>query len=148
MIKYKAVRYMNMRDLFQFDNPHTAMDDPIIYRVEEYDPIGTKASAITWLHPGQVAREFYMTKGHTHEKPSAENYQFLHGHGLVYMFHDKDRPCILAVTAGDNVVVPAGYAHRVINTGSDDLVFLATYDKDAGHDYSVEFPLHFGGEQT
>jgi glucose-6-phosphate isomerase len=36
-----------------------------------------------------------------------------------------------------SVYVPPGWAHRTVNTGDDDLIFLAVYFGDAGHDYAA-----------
>jgi mannose-6-phosphate isomerase-like protein (cupin superfamily) len=50
-----------------------------------------------------------------------ERYCVLQGSGDVYLGDQQKQP----VCAGDVVLIPAGCAQRISNTGGDDLVFLA-----------------------
>jgi glucose-6-phosphate isomerase, archaeal len=116
--------------------------DPVIYRAfdapvpEERDHLVYRTTIIS---PGRVGAEYFMTKGHHHERDSAEFYLGMAGTGLMVL---QDRAGDLRVeklTPDVSVYVPPGWAHRTVNTGDDDLVFLAVYLGDAGHDYaSVE----------
>lgn len=145
MVNRKVTHLSDMRSSYLHHQCVGPVDD-VVYYVEEYAPVKGESSALTTMSPGTIGGEFYMTLGHKHTKPNTpELYTFLHGHGLLYMISPSGEPDIRAVTAGDCIVVPDGYAHRVINTGYDELIFLARYDEDAGHDYAVRFPLHFGG---
>lgn len=111
--------------------------DPTIYEV--YGVVnegeGELCYAITVLHPGTVGREFFMTKGHYHEKRDrGELYIGIRGEGLLLM-QNGDEVKWVEMRRGTVVYVPPYWAHRSVNTGDDDFVFLAIYPGDAGHDY-------------
>ena len=40
--------------------------------------------------------------------------------------------------------IPAGAAHRVVNTGDDPLRFVACWPSDAGYDYDLAGAKRFG----
>lgn len=113
--------------------------DPVIYRAfdapvpEERDHLVYRTTIIS---PGRVGAEYFMTKGHHHERDSAEFYLGMAGEGLMVL---QDRTGDLRVEKllpAVSVYVPPGWAHRTVNTGEEDLVFLAVYLGDAGHDYA------------
>ena len=71
---------------------------------------------ITYLHPGKVGNEYFMTKGHFHANiDRAEFYWGLEGGSLHY--------------------IPGGVAHRMANTGNTLFSFAACWPSDAGHNY-------------
>jgi glucose-6-phosphate isomerase len=43
----------------------------------------------------------------------------------------------LDLSEGVAVYVPPYYAHRSVNTGSENLIILCVYPADAGHDYGT-----------
>ena len=113
--------------------------DPVIYRAfdapvpEDRDHLVYRTTIIS---PGRVGAEYFMTKGHHHKRDSAEFYLGMSGTGLMVL---QDRAGDLRVEKllpDVSVYVPPGWAHRTVNTGDDDLVFLAVYLGDAGHDYA------------
>jgi glucose-6-phosphate isomerase len=113
--------------------------DPVIYEVHGVvqEGEGELCYAITNLHPGTVGDEFFMTKGHYHEKRDrAEIYVGLRGSGLLLMQKD-DEVQWYEMRRGTVIYVPPYWAHRSINTGDEDFVFLAIYPGDAGHDYGT-----------
>jgi glucose-6-phosphate isomerase len=90
----------------------------------------------TIIHPGRVGDEYFMTRGHHHVLDSGEVYLGLSGDGLMVM-QTRDQVVRTAPLSTSTVVyVPPGWAHRTVNTGERDLVFLAVYAGDAGHDYA------------
>ncbi len=102
------------------------------------DP-GHLAHLTTIILAGTVGDEYYMTRGHYHQKDSAEVYLGMSGTGLMLMQDRDGQFRIEALTNGVTVYVPPGWAHRTVNTGDQELVFLAVYFSDAGHDYrSIE----------
>lgn len=112
--------------------------NPLIYEYYEIEKPDL-AFATTIIKPGKIGKEFYMTKGHSHaDKKASEIYFGLNGKGIVLM--QKGNKCIKQEITKDAVVyVPAGFAHRTINTGKKDLAFLTVYHLNAGHDYKVKF---------
>ncbi len=112
-------------------------ENPVIYEVYAVpkEGEGELSYGVTFLHPGIVGDEFYMTKGHYHEKKDrAEVYIGIRGNGLLLM-QKGDEVKWVEMKRGTIVYVPPYWAHRSINTGDDDFVFLAIYPGDAGHDY-------------
>jgi glucose-6-phosphate isomerase, archaeal len=119
-----------------------AADDPIIYRAYEAAvPHETDhlVYRTTIVHPGTVGAEYFMTKGHHHHRDSAEFYYGMAGEGVLLMQTRDGRVHHEELPVGRAVYVPPGWAHRTINTGDEDFVFLAVFFGDAGHDYeSIE----------
>lgn len=117
-------------------------EDPLIYEVygHENDGEGDLSFATTIMYPGKIGNEYFMTKGHYHTKTSrSEVYYCLEGEGYLLIQDENDESKYEKMTPNTLVYVPPGYAHRSINTGDDEFVFLAVYPSDAGHDYgSIE----------
>ena len=113
--------------------------DPIIYEVFEWklsDCHGNLSYAVTVLRSGDVGGEFYMTKGHYHEKEwMGELYICLKGKGVLLMQNRVGDVRWMEIHRGSIAYVPPGYAHRSVNVGSEELIFLAVYPSDAGHNY-------------
>ncbi len=133
-------RASDMRGFYSDEN---ALDrliengNPVIYEVYAvpYEGEGELSYAVTFLHAGTVGEEFYMTKGHYHEKRDrAELYIGIRGHGILLM-QRGDEVQWKEMKRGDVIYVPPHWAHRSINVGDEDFVFLAVYPGDAGHDY-------------
>lgn len=115
--------------------------DPVVYTVFQYDvpeETGQLLLCTTRIEPGMVGAEYFMTKGHYHRvRNRAEVYYGLRGEGRILMMVE-DGPCSsVEIGPGTAVYVPPFYAHRTVNTGSGELVFLAVYPGDAGHDYEA-----------
>jgi len=110
----------------------------IIYEVFERtvpEKAGDMVPCSTIVHSGMVGDEFFMTKGHFHKnKDAAEIYYCLRGRGLLLM--QKENQCLIREMSYQTLIyVPAGWAHRSVNVGSEDLVIFAIYPGNAGHDY-------------
>lgn len=115
--------------------------DELVYEVRPIQVPATNAnilSSTTTLYPGQVGREFYMTKGHFHEKRDrSEVYVGLSGSGLLVMATEDGEVAVEPMTQGTVNYVPGGWAHRSVNVGDEPLVFYAAYIADAGQDYAT-----------
>ena len=111
--------------------------DPVVYEVAS-SPVpeeeGELPQSITTIHPGDVAGEFHMTKGHQHPRPRGEIYLGLSGTGGLLLFDGAD-PRWIPMEPGTIGYIPPGWAHRSVNTGDEPYRFLAVYPGDAGHDY-------------
>ncbi|UCD03817.1 MAG: cupin domain-containing protein [Candidatus Woesearchaeota archaeon] len=88
------------------------------------------------MKPGVIGKEYYMTKGHVHKKPSAESYLLLEGKGKI-VIQNKEEAKVIDLIKNEEVIVPEGYAHRLVNVGDKPLKVLTIYEPDAGHDYSI-----------
>lgn len=114
--------------------------DELVYEVQQYDmpeENGHLIMCTTVIECGKVGNEYFMTKGHFHEKRgTGEVYVGLKGHGKLLMqtdhsFVEKD------LASGVVAYVPPYWAHRSVNTGDEPFIFLAVYPADAGHDYEA-----------
>lgn len=118
-------------------------DDPLIYEVYE-DPVpkeeGQLLQVTSIVYPGKIGNEYYMTKGHYHEKrDTAEIYLCLSGTGYLLTKTEEGNADHLKMEPGISTYIPPYWAHRTVNIGDKPLVFYGVYPGNAGHDYgSIE----------
>lgn len=88
------------------------------------------------IMPGKVGNEFFMTKGHFHSQSDrAEFYWGVQGKGILILM-DRDRNTWAEeVYSGSLHYVGGDIAHRLANTGPENLIVGACWPSDAGHDY-------------
>lgn len=92
----------------------------------------------THLNPGRVGDEFYMTRGHFHQRrEQGEVYIGLRGTGLLLLQDEQGKARLEQVSAGSVHIIPGATAHRLINTGIEVLSALAVWPTIAGHDYAA-----------
>ena len=116
-------------------------DDPVVYEVYEH-PVPREGEhlifATTVLLPGKVGDEFHFTKGHYHFKPdAAEVIVGMEGAGLVLLQNRVGELRQEQLEASAAVYSPPGWAHRVVNTSKENLVFLSICRADVDHDYDT-----------
>ncbi len=117
-------------------NPNT-----VVYRVEYWLPVpeGTSGGLFwgtTFLAPGKVGDEFFMTHGHFHAiRDRAEYYATLRGDGALLLMDEAGKTWLETMEPGSVHYIPGATAHRVANTGDNELAFAACWPSDAGHDY-------------
>ena len=124
-------------------------DNPLIYEVYEIlvpEEIGQLIQCTTIIHPGKVGREYYMTKGHYHNRRDrAEVYLCLSGHGYLLLQTKNGDSQAVEMEPGISSYIPPHWAHRTVNAGDKPFVFYGVYPADAGHDYGtieeMGFPL-------
>lgn len=118
-----------------------ARRDQLVYEVfvaPAPESEGHLCHGVTVLHPGRVGDEYFMTKGHYHQKSgTAEVYYGLAGVGLMLLQTRGGVWRIVDIGPGTVVYVPPHWGHRSINTGEAPLVLLFTFPGDAGHDYGT-----------
>lgn len=115
--------------------------DEIIYEVQAILPVkegleGGLFYGKTIINPGKVGDEYYMTKGHFHQKEDrAEFYWGIQGEGILLLM-DENRNCWAEkMYQGSLHYIDGFIAHRTINTGNTPLIFGACWPSDAGHNY-------------
>jgi glucose-6-phosphate isomerase len=118
-----------------------AKENPLVYEFHELgipsDP-GDLAFGTSITYPGQVAGEYYMTKGHFHQiLETAEVYYCIQGRGMMMMENPEGQWNCQELTPGKAVYVPKRFAHRSINIGSSPFVTFFCFRADAGHDYKT-----------
>lgn len=139
-----ARRLSEMRGVFQDEQAwaeKVAQRDPLVYEVfvaPAPESEGHLCHGVTVLHPGRVGDEYFMTKGHYHQKSgTAEVYYGLAGTGLMILQTRWGIWRTVDIGPGTVVYVPPHWGHRSINTGEVPLVLLFAYPGDAGHDYGT-----------
>jgi glucose-6-phosphate isomerase, archaeal len=137
-------RLSSMAGYYLDEAAFTAMlerDDPVLYEVygiERPAVNGELSSGITRLRVGKVGQEYFMTKGHFHAiLETGEVYYALQGAGMMVMETPEGECSVEPFAAGQVVYVPPRWAHRTINTGTEDLLFFWVFPADAGHDYGT-----------
>lgn len=117
--------------------------DRVLYEVHEHR-MPELAGELQWCMsitmPGKIGREYHMTKGHFHQvRDTAEIYLCMRGTGFMLMETENGQTDEKVMTPNGVLYVPAGWAHRTVNTGNEPLISFCVYPGDAGHDYgSIE----------
>ena len=117
--------------------------DTVVYRVQSFHPVdenyeGGLFWGTTFIEPGMVGDEYFMTKGHHHTKRSrGEFYMTLSGHGALILMDENRSTFFEPMSSGTLHYVPGHTAHRIANTGDSLLTVLACWPSDSGHDYET-----------
>ena len=99
---------------------------------------GHLMSCMTVIHPGTIGDEFFMTKGHIHTDPvhDPEYYLTIRGQGRLLLQTMEGETSVSVMSPGILNYIPPGWAHRTVNTGEEDFVFLGFFPASAKRDYS------------
>ncbi len=135
-------RLFELQDVFGDKDALQVMDlKQEVYRVSTALPVkegvlGGLFMGITYLMPGKVGDEYFMTKGHYHSKiDRAEFYWGVEGEGVLILMNAAREVWAERMFPGSLHYIPGGVAHRVANVGSKILTFAACWPSDAGHNY-------------
>ena len=113
----------------------------VVYRVYEQRPEQSAGDLIfgtTFMEPGRIGAEFYVTRGHIHATANRpEVYYGESGEGLMLMEDPAGEVQILELRPNHVVYVPPFWVHRSVNTGSTPLVMSFFYPSDSGQDYRI-----------
>jgi len=113
--------------------------DPVLYEAHRYnvpEDQGQILVVTTRIYPRVIGDEYVMTKGHFHaRRDTAEVYLGLHGCGHHLLQTAEGDFQSMAFGQGDIAYIPAFWAHRMVNSGDQDLIFCGVYPAHAGHDY-------------
>lgn len=113
--------------------------DPLIYTVFRKDLDDKKNLSLTLMKPGKIGNEFFMTKGHKHDKPHKELYVLVKGQGKLILQDIDDNVKVINLKKNKEIRIPGDSAHRLVNTGKETLEVITIDFKDVGKDYSTEF---------
>jgi len=134
-------RLSELRGLFQDQAAEERViaegGDPVVYEVVDYrKPESDLCFGTTIMSPGKVGAEYYMTRGHYHQRRDrGEAYYTQSGEGLLLLESRDGVSRTVEMRPGVCAFIPPDWAHRSINTGKDKLVFVWFCATDAGHDY-------------
>ncbi len=119
-----------------------ATDDPIIYdfyAIKDLPGLQQLWFGLTKIAPGTIGDEYYMTKGHFHalEADGDEIYMVISGSGHLVLQSRDNQSQVVEMTPGGLYYTPASWAHRTVNSGSEELVFLSIWTSLVGYDYET-----------
>jgi glucose-6-phosphate isomerase, archaeal len=144
-------RVKDLAGMFRDEAARQALDpETVAYRVQAYEPKpegeeGAVCAATTFLEPGMVGDEYFMTRGHYHanqDRPELE--VVISGQG-AFVLMDRDRNTWMEPASPGSVHhVPPGVAHRAVNTGNETFVFVSYWASETGHDYQAIRERGFG----
>jgi glucose-6-phosphate isomerase len=139
---YKTTRVSDLTGVFaDGDAWQRAEPQRTVYEVEMLDSPSQEGGlyvGVTHLQAGTVGDEYFMTRGHYHQRrEQGEVYFGLCGEGLLLLQTEQGEARLEAVTPGSVHIIPPFTAHRLINTGTETLSSLAVWPCVAGHDYAA-----------
>ncbi|SFZ93556.1 glucose-6-phosphate isomerase [Flaviramulus basaltis] len=138
-----ATKYLKeLPNIFE-DQQSFENTDPnkIIYEVQAFLPVkegleGGLFFGKTIIYPGKIGDEYFMTKGHFHEKPDrGEFYWGIQGEGILLLMDKNRNTWAEKMYPGSLHYINGHIAHRTINIGESILSFGACWPSDAGHNY-------------
>jgi glucose-6-phosphate isomerase len=149
----KAKKYLkDLPNIFRHGDAFSKMDgDALIYEVQAILPVdegieGGLFYGKTIIHPGKVGDEYYMTKGHFHQKiDRAEFYWGIEGTGMLLLMDQKRNTWGEKMYPGSLHYIDGFIAHRTVNIGDTPLSFGACWPSDAGHNYQEIMDNGFSG---
>ena len=115
-------------------------DGTVMYEVYVVNADKIEEGYLNWglsvLNPVTVNGECNMTRGHFHADLNCEEYYWTsNGTGLL-MYMDEEGKCWCeSMKPGTLHHINGHYAHRLINTGEEQLRVVCVWNSNAGHDY-------------
>lgn len=129
------------RDVAAFDACVKKVGDELAYYVEDFrqsEDAGDLIFGTTWMAPGRIGAEYFMTRGHIHANGNRpEIYYAQSGKGVMLMESPEGATRLVELAPQTLCYVPPYWIHRSVNTGSDPLVMVFCYPADAGQDYGI-----------
>jgi len=117
--------------------------DTVVYHVQSWLPVkeGTPGGLFfgtSTILPGKVGDEYFMTRGHFHaQSDRAEFYWGVQGKGMLILMDRHQKTWAEEVYPGSLHYIGGEMAHRLANTGTENLIVSACWPSDAGHDYKA-----------
>jgi len=127
-----------------FGDEHARMrmpQDTVVYKVqvhakEKEGVSGGLFFGTSFLYPGLVGDEYFMTKGHFHARLfCAEYYWCIQGNGVLLLMDTDANWHWERMYPGSLHYIPGNVGHRLINVSDSILSVGACWPSDAGHDY-------------
>src|ERR1700739_3504941 len=118
--------------IFRNEDTRRKMDpDTVVSRVQAWCPVaeGTEGAQFwgsTVVEPGRVDSEYFMTHGHFHlKRDRTEYYGTVKGEGALISMDENREARMEPMSPGSLHFITPNTAHRVANTGSVPLRFVA-----------------------
>jgi glucose-6-phosphate isomerase len=114
--------------------------DPLIYEIFYQSYPASKSDwgiGVSRIRPGKIGDEYYMTKGHFHERDDQPEVYFC-TKGTGYLLLETVEGDFRAEEFGAGTVthIPGHWAHRVVNVGDEPMSYIGIYSLSAGHTYA------------
>lgn len=133
-----------LTNVFRDEKIRVSMNQDLsVYKVQAWMPVkeGTPGGLFfgnSTVYPGKVGNEYFMTRGHFHAlADTSEYYWCIKGEGVLLLMDERRIIKTQKMLPGSLHYIPGRTAHRVVNTGKQELVFNACWPSDAGHDYET-----------
>lgn len=114
-------------------------EDTLMYTVfskEEEAIEGHLNWGLTVLEPVTVNGECNMTRGHFHQDLNCQEYYWCsQGHGLLLLMDEQGECWAEEVKPNSLHHIDGHLAHRLINTGNEQMKVVACWPSTSGHDY-------------
>lgn len=142
-VKESARTIGALQGYFADEAARAAVADRVAYRVQAYEPKpegepGAVCCATTFLEPGLVGDEYFLTRGHFHVNADCPELEVtVSGEGWLVLMTEDRQTRVELMSAGSVHHVPPRTAHRVANIGSMPLVFVSYWASETGHDYQT-----------
>jgi glucose-6-phosphate isomerase, archaeal len=124
-----------------FGSLEKTLGGAVAYRVDEArfsDHGSDLITGISVLEPGKVGQEFFMTRGHLHQRADRpETYYCLDGHGVLLLENLTGEVKAMEMRPGNLVYVPPFWVHRSVNVGESVFATLFSYPADAGQNFEI-----------
>lgn len=138
----KVTKLKDLQGVFCDTQAADEMDaETCIYQVEMLPAQSVEGElnfGVTHLEAGIIGDEFYMTRGHFHQRiEQAEFYLGCQGEGLLLLQDEQGEVRVEKVFAGSIHHIGGYLAHRLVNTGSMRLSAMAVWPAVAGHNYEA-----------
>lgn len=150
-VRESAKTLGQLEGIFRDESAQLSMDPQhVIYRVRWWPTVAPSDEGglywgVTLLEPGRVGDEYFMTHGHFHaNRTRAEYYTTVAGQGILLRMDSKRKTWGEAMSPGSLHYIRGEHAHRVVNTGTEPLIFWACWGSDAGYDYAAIRKRGFG----
>lgn len=134
----------DLAGIFANEAARAAMDqDEVVYNVQMHDceKEGTQGGLLfgtSFINPGNVDGEYFMTKGHFHAKRDTAEYYFcISGCGALILMDEQGKCWFEPMKRGTLHYIPRRVAHRLANTGNEVLAVGCCWGADCGHDYAT-----------
>ena len=142
---YYSKKFIELEDMYEnkleFQKMLPKWKNRVVYEVWEHRSSENKGDLVfgtSVMKPGLVGDEFFLTRGHQHQKAyCAETYFCLSGKGVILMESPDGDIKALKLEKSQLVYVPPLWLHRSVNIGDSELVTLFTYNSDAGQNYEI-----------
>jgi len=113
-------------------------ENRLVYEVLQKDvpkEEGQVQHCVTIIKPEDVNGECFFTKGHYHANDkSAEIYMGLKGKGVLVL-QKNDQVKVIEMQEGTVAYIPPMWAHRTVNVGDEDFIFMSFWPGDSGYNY-------------